>query len=258
MLLYFIACVDLYFGLKRLLFTAFILVSLLADVEVFADENVTDTDSCKEPNWPCPTNTYYKCLSKEKVCDKKQDCLDGVDETTAACASVGKPPPVCNSNTEFQCQNGRCILFEQRCNKVNDCGDGSDESPNLCNAPAKPCDLSSNFKCSNGNCIEKKLTCDDKDDCGDNADENRMGAAQCQTKGFCHHQVHYRCKNNNCVTDLSKVCDGYECSRKLKIDLAFKMLSSARIELIPHALQLLPSTKVRSHLFRFTNPFKIY
>lgn len=39
--------------------------------------------------------------------------------------------------------------------------------------------------------------------------------------------------------------DDLECSRKLKIDLAFKMLSSARSDLIPHALQLLPSTKVR-------------
>lgn len=39
--------------------------------------------------------------------------------------------------------------------------------------------------------------------------------------------------------------DDLECSRKLKIDLAFKMLSSARSDLIPHALQLLPSTKVK-------------
>ena len=38
--------------------------------------------------------------------------------------------------------------------------------------------------------------------------------------------------------------DDVESSRKLKIDLAFKMLSSARSDLIPHALQLLPSTKV--------------
>ena len=42
--------------------------------------------------------------------------------------------------------------------------------------------------------------------------------------------------------------DDVESSRKLKIDLAFKMLSSARSDLIPHALQLLPSTKVNHHL----------
>ncbi|EFX81975.1 hypothetical protein DAPPUDRAFT_302879 [Daphnia pulex] len=40
--------------------------------------------------------------------------------------------------------------------------------------------------------------------------------------------------------------DDLECSRKLKIDLAFKMLSSARSDLIPHALQLLPSTKINT------------
>ena len=43
--------------------------------------------------------------------------------------------------------------------------------------------------------------------------------------------------------------DDLECSRKLKIDLAFKMLSSARSDLIPHALQLLPSTKVKNNLY---------
>jgi ankyrin repeat and BTB/POZ domain-containing protein 2 len=40
--------------------------------------------------------------------------------------------------------------------------------------------------------------------------------------------------------------DDLECARKLKIDLAFKMLSSARSDLIPHALQLLPSTKINT------------
>ncbi|XP_049777406.1 ankyrin repeat and BTB/POZ domain-containing protein 2 isoform X2 [Schistocerca cancellata] len=38
-------------------------------------------------------------------------------------------------------------------------------------------------------------------------------------------------------------CDEQDCVRKLKTDLAFKMLSSGRSDLIPHALQLLPANK---------------
>ncbi|KAF0295250.1 Ankyrin repeat and BTB/POZ domain-containing protein 2 [Amphibalanus amphitrite] len=38
--------------------------------------------------------------------------------------------------------------------------------------------------------------------------------------------------------------DEAECARKFKIDLAFRMLSVGRTDLVPHALQLLPSTKV--------------
>ncbi|XP_037071069.1 ankyrin repeat and BTB/POZ domain-containing protein 2-like [Pollicipes pollicipes] len=37
--------------------------------------------------------------------------------------------------------------------------------------------------------------------------------------------------------------DEAECARKFKIDLAFRMLSCGRTDLVPHALQLLPSTK---------------
>ena len=40
--------------------------------------------------------------------------------------------------------------------------------------------------------------------------------------------------------------DEAECARKFKIDLAFRMLSVGRTDLVPHALQLLPSTKVSS------------
>jgi ankyrin repeat/BTB/POZ domain-containing protein 2 len=35
-----------------------------------------------------------------------------------------------------------------------------------------------------------------------------------------------------------------ETAEKLKVELAFRMLSSGRVELLPHALQLLPTTKV--------------
>jgi hypothetical protein len=38
--------------------------------------------------------------------------------------------------------------------------------------------------------------------------------------------------------------DEMECVRRLKSELAFKMLRSGCSDLIPHALQLLPSSKV--------------
>ena len=38
--------------------------------------------------------------------------------------------------------------------------------------------------------------------------------------------------------------DEVECVRRLKSELAFTMLQSGHSDLIPHALQLLPSSKV--------------
>jgi hypothetical protein len=38
--------------------------------------------------------------------------------------------------------------------------------------------------------------------------------------------------------------DEVECVRRLKAELAFKMLRSGHSDLIPHALQLLPTNKV--------------
>nr|XP_027207185.1 ankyrin repeat and BTB/POZ domain-containing protein 2-like [Penaeus vannamei] len=40
--------------------------------------------------------------------------------------------------------------------------------------------------------------------------------------------------------------DEMECAKKFKVDLAFKMLSCGRYDLVPHALQLLPATKVNT------------
>ncbi|XP_064078331.1 ankyrin repeat and BTB/POZ domain-containing protein 3-A-like isoform X2 [Macrobrachium nipponense] len=40
--------------------------------------------------------------------------------------------------------------------------------------------------------------------------------------------------------------DELECAKKFKVDLAFKMLSCGRTDLVPHALQLLPATKVNT------------
>ncbi|CAL4082308.1 unnamed protein product, partial [Meganyctiphanes norvegica] len=40
--------------------------------------------------------------------------------------------------------------------------------------------------------------------------------------------------------------DELECAKKFKVDLAFKMLSCGRTDLVPHALQLLPLTKVNT------------
>lgn len=45
--------------------------------------------------------------------------------------------------------------------------------------------------------------------------------------------------------------DEMECAKKFKVDLAFKMLSCGRTDLVPHALQLLPATKVLFFKFSF-------
>ncbi|KAK2725488.1 ankyrin repeat and BTB/POZ domain-containing protein 2-like isoform X2 [Artemia franciscana] len=43
-----------------------------------------------------------------------------------------------------------------------------------------------------------------------------------------------------------KPIDEHDCARKYKVDLAFKMIGSGRIDLVPHALQLLPPSKINT------------
>lgn len=54
--------------------------------------------------------------------------------------------------------------------------------------------------------------------------------------------------------------DDSDTARRLKLDLAFRMLSTGSRDMVPHALQLLPNSKVFYHLKKkfFDTPYWLF
>ncbi|XP_033218308.1 serine protease nudel-like [Belonocnema kinseyi] len=105
---------------------------------------------CKQQDILCGNG---KCIPKEKFCDGKNDCSDGVDE-----------PKICN------CASFLNVTAKHRiCDNKKDCFDKSDEDPNLCGC------LSESFHCKKQNvkehCISPEMVCDSEQDCPDGEDE---------------------------------------------------------------------------------------
>lgn len=74
--------------------------------------------NCSDSQFKCKQT--MKCISKNWVCDKHDDCGDGSDEPEQCKSSS------CGLNL-FTCKNGSCIPVNQICDGVSQCSDGSDE-----------------------------------------------------------------------------------------------------------------------------------
>nr|XP_032292165.1 modular serine protease-like [Drosophila virilis] len=65
------------------------------------------------------------CLPEQKMCDGRNDCIDGRDESVNLCMKLFK-------SGHFQCANGNLIEKKKICDNIFDCPDGSDELLKFC------------------------------------------------------------------------------------------------------------------------------
>ncbi|XP_054258083.1 modular serine protease-like [Macrosteles quadrilineatus] len=116
-----------------------------------------------------------QCISSYDKCDGVRHCIDGSDETSAACKTPGVECPLLS----FQCSYGACVAERLRCDGKDDCADGSDErgcsesNQNVYYNPSASTCSNYEFRCTNGQCISEYDICDGVKHCMDGSDETR-------------------------------------------------------------------------------------
>ncbi|CAF0996864.1 unnamed protein product [Rotaria sordida] len=151
------------------------------------------TPKCSKREYTC--NTTGKCIPRQWVCDKIQDCEDGSDEYNCNCTSH-----------DFYCESGQCIKPTYRCDGFPQCRDGSDEFD--CNYTV-PC---TEFECDNKRCIPESWRCDGVIDCShdgrDRSDERHCNATKCDTDSgrefLCNNMPSGQC------LPIAQLCDGHD------------------------------------------------
>ena len=108
--------------------------------------------------------TSLVCLDWREICDRKADCLNGIDEIHCWQLEMN----TCTNN-EYRCSNGQCIPqeFFQDDRLIPDCLDQTDETKHgyeqICDSiPTFQCEEQTclpgpnNFPCGDGTCVNEK------------------------------------------------------------------------------------------------------
>ena len=188
--------------------------------DVTSRGTATDKDVSTTETFPCSGSG--KAVHYSLVCDFRNDCPDGSDETFCV-----RQQADCD---EFRCTNGQCVPWSQRCDTARNCWDGSDEqcsqtylkdqgktyrisAPAIVHfdglgnftqmpmAASDPCP-DTHFRCSgNGYCLPVYVRCNGVFDCPDHEDE--VGCEQFSCPGF------YRCRGAAVCLHAEHLCDGW-------------------------------------------------
>lgn len=140
-----------------------------------------DEQNCSECHVDEFSCSNKKCVPREWICDRSDDCGDNSDESQVLCNHTipeqGEVNLPCNEG--FQCKNGNCIDFSLVCNGEPNCYDGSDEEGvcnSSCNTLNNPCTqiclktpTGPTCKCEQGYQLQGDgQTCKDLNECEEN------------------------------------------------------------------------------------------
>lgn len=145
---------------------------------------------CRNDQIKCPNSDT--CIYATQICDMKNDCSDGFDESEENCKRK------CHES-EFKCASGQCIPKEFECNQDQDCVDGTDEHEGCvsqCQPPKRAC--------GNGHCIPEKLFCDGNEDCSDGFDEKNCNANDIDNPCGLDE---FMCKSDKSCISKKKICN---------------------------------------------------
>ncbi|XP_060648037.1 modular serine protease-like isoform X1 [Drosophila nasuta] len=154
-------------------------------------------NGCSEDQFKCRNGD---CIPATLMCDLKNDCMDGSDESFAACHDMN-----CTAN---KCSYGGCYSDEQYCNGHRDCWDGTDEFKFNCekvhNQLMGDCnkEVYAEFQCQRSKeCIRYTQLCDGTENCRDGSDESNelCVGKQCGKESF-------RCSYGACIARTA-ACD---------------------------------------------------